>query len=209
MDLQLAGKRALITGSSSGIGAEIAKTLAKEEVKVIITGRNKERASQVAEAITRQGGEVIATSGDLSTLEGARQVAEGANLAFGGIDILINNAGGTEDLKGWMDTLPQEWEQTYHANVIAPVRLIQLLVPQMKEQGWGRIIQVASVAATRPLAVGPDYAAAKAALVNLTVSLTKELANTGITVNTISPGPIYTTGLEQAWRTQSSRKWLG
>ena len=87
MDLQLAGKRALITGSSSGIGAEITKTLAKEKVKVIITGRNKERASQVAEAITQEGGEASATSGDLSTFEGARQVAEGASLAFGGIDI--------------------------------------------------------------------------------------------------------------------------
>ena len=187
MDLQLAGKRALITGSSSGIGVEIAKMLAKEKVKVIITGRNKERASQVAEAITQEGGEAIAVSGDLSTLEGMRQVVEGADVAFQGIDILINNAGGTEDLKGWMDTLPQEWEKTYQVNVIAPVKLIQLLAPKMKKQGWGRIIQVASVAATRPLAVGPDYAAAKAALVNLTVSLTKELANTGITVNTLSP----------------------
>lgn len=83
------------------------------------------------------------------------------DVAFQGIDILINNAGGAEDLKTWMDTSPQEWEKTYQANVIAPVRLIQLLVPQMKKQGWGRIIQVASVAATRPLAVGADYAAAR------------------------------------------------
>ncbi|BAZ11646.1 putative 3-oxoacyl-(acyl carrier protein) reductase [Calothrix sp. NIES-4071] len=167
MDLQLAGKRALITGSNSGIGAEIAKTLAKEGVKIIITGRNQERAFQVAEAIMQEGGEAIAVSGDLSTVEGVRQIAEGADVAFQGIDILINNAGGTEDLKAWMDTSPQEWEKTYQANVIAPVRLIQLLVPQMKKQGWGRIIQIASVAATRPLAVGADYAAAKAALVNL------------------------------------------
>lgn len=145
MDLQLAGKRALITGSSSGIGAEIAKTLAKEEVKVIITGRNKERASQVAEAITRFGCEAIATSGDLSTLEGARQVAEGASLAFGGIDILINNAGGTEDLKGWMDTLPQEAENGWGSSwAEIEKRAVQEVVPNSVGR-IGRVEEVASL----------------------------------------------------------------
>ncbi len=106
-------------------------------------------------------------------------MVEGAIAALGGVDILINNAGGAEDLKGWLDTPPEDWEKTFRSNVIAPVRLIRLLVPQMKELGWGRIIQTSSVAATQPLTAGPDYSAAKAGIVNLTVSLAKELANTG------------------------------
>lgn len=181
-----------MTGSSSGIGEEIAKTLAREGVSVVIAGRNEERTSRVTEEIIRDGGKAFACPGDLSTEEGASQVVERVLAALGSVAILINNAGGAEDLKGWLDTSSEDWKKTFHSNVIAPVRLIRSLVPQMKELGWGRIIQTSSVTATQPLASGPDYSVAKAGIVNLTVSLAKELENTGITVNTVSPGPIHT-----------------
>ncbi len=200
MDLQLKAKRALVTGSSSGIGEEIAKTLAREGAIVVVHGRNQERAHRVADEIKGEGGQAFVAIGDLSSDEEAKQVTEQALAATGGIDILINNAGGAEAFQSWMETPPDRWAATYSQNAIAAVRLIRLLMPQMKQLGWGRIIQIASGVATQPGAIGPDYAAAKAAMVNLSVSLAKELAETGITVNTVTPGTILTGGLEQVVR---------
>lgn len=100
MDLQLQGKHALVTGSSSGIGAAIAKTLATEGAFVVVNGRNQERANQVMNEIVQNGGKAAVAIGDLSADEPAKQVAEAATKAFGGIGILVNNAGG-----GWGNQL--------------------------------------------------------------------------------------------------------
>lgn len=199
MDLQLQGKRALITGSSSGIGAAIAKTLATEGAFVVINGRNQERANQVMNEIIQNGGKAAVAIGDLSEDEPAKQVAEAATQVFGDIDILVNNAGGGGVIN-WFDATAEDWASTYQQNILSAVRLIQQFAPQMKAAGWGRIINIASGVATQPTAQIADYAAAKAAIVNLTVSLAKELAYSGVTVNTLSPGTIRTSGLEKAVR---------
>jgi len=207
MDLQLAGKVALVTGSSSGIGAEIARTLVREGATVIVHGRSSASAEQVAQSITKENGDAVVVTGDLATDEGAEQVASAALAATGAVDILINNAG-TYGNQGWMETTAEGWAARYNANVLSVVRLVQRLIPQMKARGWGRLIQMASGEATQPFAFMPDYAATKAALVNLTVSLAKELARTGITVNTISPGIIVTGGVEEFYReVAASRGW--
>lgn len=199
MELNLQGKRALVTGSSSGIGAEIAKTLAREGVLVVIHGRNEQRTRQIADEIAQNGGKATVAIGDLAQDISAEKVAQDAIQAFGGIDILINNAGGGGSLS-WFDAPAQAWASVYAQNVLSTVRLIQHLAPPMKFAGWGRIINIASGVATQPTVAIADYAAAKAALVNLTVSLAKELAYTGVTVNTVSPGTILTPGLESAVR---------
>jgi 3-oxoacyl-[acyl-carrier protein] reductase len=193
MDLQLDGKRALVTGSSRGIGEAIAKTLAQEGVSVVVHGRSEERTNRVAQAIIANGGKAETAVGELATEEGAKTVADKALSSFGGIDILVNNAG-TFSMHGWMDATAEQWLQLYNANVVSMVRMIQFLMPQMKELGWGRIIQIASSDGTQPFAEQPDYAATKAVSINMTVSLAKELAGTGITVNTVSPGSIETAG---------------
>lgn len=210
MDLQLEGKRALVTGSSSGIGEAIAKTLAREGVRVVVHGRNERRAVRVVAEIEAEGGAACVVLGDLSVDESARSVAEAALSAMGGIDILVNNAGVGGPQRSWFGTPTSQWAQMLNNDVLSMVRLVHCLAPQMRQRGWGRLIQVASSGAVQPLGEGPDYSAAKAATVNLTVSLSKALANSGVTANTVSPGGIRTSGFERVWREIAAhRGWSG
>jgi 3-oxoacyl-[acyl-carrier protein] reductase len=197
MDLQLAGKRALVTGSSSGIGAGIARLLATEGALVVVTGRNEERLAKVASNLKATGATVASAIGDLATDEGAEAVATAAISAFGGVDILVNNAGGSsdEEKKSWFDVPLTEWVATFQKNVMAAGRLIHHLVPGMKERGWGRVIQIASAAGIIPTSAQPDYGPAKAAMINMSMGLSKALSSTGVTVNTVTPGMIMTEGL--------------
>ena len=197
MDLGLEGRKALVTGSSSGIGEATAKVLAEAGVLVAIHGRDRSRAERVAQEIRSTGGQAVVAIGDLADDEGAERVADVVDAEFGGIDILFNNAGGggrsgRSASSSFLDLCPEDWLGQYQHNVISAVRMIQRFVPGMKERGWGRIIQNASGIATTPREMENDYAAAKAAVVNLTVGLAKALAGTGITVNTVSPGLILT-----------------
>lgn len=207
MDLQLTGKRALITGSSSGIGAGIAKTLAREGAIVAIQGRREAAARSVAEAIRAEGGKAFVVLGDLSSDTHAARVAIEAQEALGGVDILINNAGAFP-LTGWWDSTPEQWVELYNQNVVSMVRLIQVLVPPMKEAKWGRVIQIASGVGTSVPAFMANYSVTKAANIALTVSLAKELAETGITVNTVSPGPVVSDGFrDMALQIAKAQGW--
>jgi NAD(P)-dependent dehydrogenase (short-subunit alcohol dehydrogenase family) len=195
MDLKLKGKRAVVTGSTSGIGEGIVRTLASEGATVMVHGRNQTQATKVADQIVAEGGKAYLTIGGLTKDDNAEQVASEVLQRLCGIDILINNAAAYANRR-WTEATANHWGELYNANVLSAVRMIRLFIPLMKKQNWGRIIQMASGEATQPFAFMPDYAASKAALVNLTVSLSKELANTGITVNTMSPGIIVTPGRE-------------
>jgi len=207
MDLALAGKRAIVTGSTGGIGEGIAKMLAREGAAVVVQGRNESAAQRVQREIDTGGGKVILAIGDLASDDGAKRVVGKALAEFGAIEILVNNAG-AYDVHGWTDATPQHWLDTFNQNVLSMVRMIRLLVPQMRQLGWGRIIQVSSLVGVQPLAALPDYNATKAAVINMTVSLAKELANTGVTVNTVTPGPIMTSGwIEWARGIAKARGW--
>ncbi|CAN7439755.1 SDR family NAD(P)-dependent oxidoreductase [Phenylobacterium sp. LjRoot225] len=201
MDLQLAGKRALVTGSSSGIGKGVAAVLAREGATVVIHGRNRERTDGVAEAIRAAGGVAHVAIGDLATEAGAAAVVQAVHDHAGGLDILVNNIGGTESsgggLKSWFEILPEHWAGSMQQNLVAAVRMIHAFTPAMRDRGWGRVINVASAGGTEPPAAVPDYCAAKAAVINMTVSLSKALARTGVTVNTVSPGCTRTEAFER------------
>jgi NAD(P)-dependent dehydrogenase (short-subunit alcohol dehydrogenase family) len=198
MDLQLKDKVALITGSSSGIGASIAQTLAREGATVIAHGRNAERTKRVADKIIGQGGKAFAVLGDLSEEAGAKTVVEEALKAAGRIDILVNNAGGTDAAPiTWESGSLADWKEKFEQNFFSAIRVIQAVLPQMKNLGWGRVIQISTGLATQPGTFLVDYAAAKAAMNNTTVSLAKEFARFGITINTVSPGPVLTPAFER------------
>jgi len=208
MDLKLQGKRALVTGSSSGIGAGVARMLAEEGCTVVVHGRDRERANSVALEI-RAAGAVI---GDIATAGGADSVAAAAAGAAGGaIDILVNNAGGGEGTTNlpWLDVPEEAWIRTYQINTMGAVRLVRRLVPAMKDAGWGRIIQISSAVASRPTVRGPDYAGSKAALTNTTVALAHALSGTGITANVVSPGVILTPSVEKWTRDISASMGWG
>ncbi len=192
MDLQLTGKRALVTGSSSGIGREIARVLAREGAVVAVHGRNRQRTEETAASIRAEGGTAHVSLGNLETAEGAGAAISAVEQALGGIDILVNNIGGNEaaggGLQGWFNDTPEVWEGNMRQNLIAPVRMIHAFVPQMRQRGWGRVVNISSGGGAQPTPQAAAYCAAKAAVNNLTVSLSMELARTGVTVNTVSPG---------------------
>ena len=136
MDLQLIGKRAVVTGSSSGIGEAIAKALAAEGASVVVHGRREAEAKRVAAEIGAAGGKAVVALGDLSTDAGADAVARVANEAFDGVDILVNNAGAFPQ-GPWLESDAAEWTDLYNQNVGSMVRLITRLVPGMKSAGGG------------------------------------------------------------------------
>jgi 3-oxoacyl-[acyl-carrier protein] reductase len=201
MDLRLKDRRALVTGSSSGIGEAIARALAQEGARVVVHGRNDERTRRAAEEIGRTGGKASVAIGDLATDDGAAAVAQQALKALGGLDILVNNAGGTDGtMQGWTDATREDWNLLFEQNYFSAIRLVRHLTPALRAGGWGRIINIATGLAVQPTAWLPHYAAAKAALVNSTVSLAREFAGSGVTINAVSPGPIHTPAAERVLR---------
>ena len=195
MDLQLTGKRALVTGSSTGLGEAIATFLAAEGASVIVHGRNEGRAEAVASTIRDAGGAAAVVLGDLTQDGGPARVCEEA-LAGGPVDILVNNAGEYSH-RSWSDATKDDWLGAYLVNVVAGVLLVQGLLSQMRERGWGRIIQIGGGLAQQPLETYPHYGAALAARHNLAVSLARELKDSGVTSNVVAPGAIRVPALEE------------
>lgn len=208
MDLNLGGKRALVTGSSGGIGRAIAEMLAKEGSTVFVNGRSPANVENVVAAIREDGGDALPAPGDLEEDDGRDAVL----MAAGPIDILVNNVGGAvkEGVRPWPDVSASDWAAAFNKNVGGAAVLIRALLPAMTARRWGRIINISTVAAIEPTGAIPEYAAAKAALNSLTKSLSRAVAQTGITANTVTSG-IVMTPVTQRWIASyaAERGWPG
>ena len=197
MNLHLEGKRALVTGSTAGIGRAIVLALAAEGVSTIIHGRNQGAALLLKQEVEAAGGNAeihIADMTDQASLAGMC-----AYLEANPVDILINNAGRYERLP-WMQSHAGKWREMFESDLFSMVELTQAAIPPMRARGWGRIVQISSIVGLQPYALGPDYGAVKSAMLSFTVSLAKELARTGVTSNAVSPGPTLTATYEELIR---------
>lgn len=199
--MQLKGKRALVTGSSAGIGTEIARRLAGEGCAVQVHGRDAGRAEKVAAELRAAGAEAEAVLGDLGSDESAASIAERA-IAWR-TDILVNNAGPFAE-HDWDSADTEAWAVAINLNVLSAVRLIQALVPGMRERGWGRIINLGTRAVVTPLPNMVEYSGAKAALVNMTATLAEYLAGSGITANVVSPGVTLSAGMQRMFEERAA-----
>ena len=186
MDLGLTGKRVIVTGGSRGIGRCCALALAREGARVSITARSQERLDAVVSEINEAGGEGYAVAVDLTALESCQKVVSETAEHFGGVDILVNNAGAARG--GDILDLPTELiDDALSLKSYSYLRMSQLVIPHMRENGWGRIVNVAGGAGTSPTSGNIPVSLANIAILNMTRAL-DAVSEDGILVNTICPG---------------------
>lgn len=187
----LAGKAALVTGATSGIGRAVAERLAGEGAHVIISGRDAARGEQVVGAVGSSGGSAQFVQADLAELEEVRRLAT----ECGEVDILVNNAG-VFPFGPTSETSEQAFDLAFDVNVKAPFFLTAAIAPQMAARGRGVIINISTMVASFGLAGQAVYGASKAAIESLTKAWTDEYGRAGVRVNAVAPGPTRTPGTE-------------
>jgi NAD(P)-dependent dehydrogenase (short-subunit alcohol dehydrogenase family) len=191
MDLDLKGKLALVSGSTAGIGLAIATTLAREGARVIVNGRSQSSVDDaVAQLKSATGGEVQGFAGDLSTAAAADELAR----RHPAVEILVNNLGIFEP-KPFEDIPDADWLRFFDVNVLSGVRLVRLFLPAMKRANWGRIIFISSESGVQIPSEMIHYGMTKTAQLAVSRGLAEAVAGSGITVNSILPGPTKSRGV--------------
>lgn len=191
MDLKLDGKLALVSGSTAGIGFAIARTLAQEGARVIVNGRTKAAVDEAVDRIRAEtGGAAEGEAGDL----GDAGVAEELVRRRPGIDILVNNLGIFEP-KPFEDIPDEDWRRFFEVNVLSGVRLARLVLPAMRKADWGRIVFISSESALQIPVEMIHYGVTKTAQIAVARGLAESVAGTGITVNSVLPGPTKSRGV--------------
>ena len=190
MDLQLAGKIALVTGSSRGLGLASARALLDEGCRVAICARGAERLAEAAEALRQAGrpGDVLAVQADLAVAEGVEAVVQRTVETFGGLDVLVNNVGRAGG-GGIVEATDAEWQAALDETLFPAVRASRLAVPHLRRRGGGVILMIASIWG-RESGGRMTYNAVKAAEISLAKAMAQQLARDNIRVNSIAPGSI-------------------
>lgn len=182
---------AVVTGSTQGIGLAIAKRLAKEGVKVVVTGRNTDKVNKAVDEINSDRGEAFGFKCDVTDREEVRALGEKAIEKYGSIDILVNNAGITKD-SSFKKMTDEQWDEVLNSDLKSIFIVTQELSKYMESNKYGRIINLSSVVGLSGNFGQANYSAAKAGVIGLTKTLAIELGKKGITVNAIAPGYIET-----------------
>jgi NAD(P)-dependent dehydrogenase (short-subunit alcohol dehydrogenase family) len=188
VELDLAGKRALVTGASMGIGLSLTRALADHGVRVVAASRS--RTPELGELMDRLG--VVHHEVDLGTAEGPTHAVQRVAEEFGGIDILVNNVGSSAPGAGFLSLSDNDWDGAWAVNFLSAVRACRSAIPLMVDAGGGSIINITSLNSRQPHPMVVEYGATKAALTNLTKALSEEFAPQGVRVNAIAPGFVRT-----------------
>jgi NAD(P)-dependent dehydrogenase (short-subunit alcohol dehydrogenase family) len=202
MKIQLNNKRALVTASTGGIGFAIAQGLAEAGAEVVINGRSEGSVNDaISKLLSAVPGAIIkGVAADLGSVDGVETLLQGA----GNIDVLVNNAGiyGTRD---FFETEDDVWDSYWQTNVMSGVRLSRALLPSMVEKNWGRVVFVASESARNIPADMIHYGVSKTAQLALARGLAKRVAGSGVTVNSVLPGPTLSDGVASMMQSEVER----
>jgi 3-oxoacyl-[acyl-carrier protein] reductase len=188
VELGLADRTCVVTGASRGIGRETARMLCAEGASVLLVARGGDDLAEARDRCAAEAGRAEALALDVTDPGAGDRMRNEAESRFGGIDVLVNNAGTSR----WrdLDDVPEEdWYAAWELNVMAPLRAMRSAIPGMAERGWGRVVNVASTAAKRPSANMAEYSVAKAAELSLSRLFADRHASEGVLVNAVCPGP--------------------
>ena len=209
MDLQLTGKVAMVAASSRGLGRASAIGLAREGAKLSLAARSAEGLEKVADEIREEtGGEVLTVVTDVTQPDQIQRWADQTMARYGGVDILVTNAGGPPH-GVWADFQSDEaWIEAFNLNFMSTVRMIRAVVPSMRERGGGRILNIQSSSVKAPIANLILSNTIRPGVAGLAKSLSRELAGDNILINTVCPGSIYTDRLRSGTLDRAQRVGL-
>lgn len=187
MDLGIEGKRAVVAASSAGLGLAAARALAREGVRVAISGRDPARLAAAEQSLRDEGADVVAVPADVSSAEGAAAMVDEAVERLGGVDILVANAGGPPP-GTFATTSLDAYREALDLNLLSTVAMCQQAVPAMQAAGWGRVVAITSIGARQPIGRLMASSTARAGVTGFLKVLASEVAGDGVTVNSVQPG---------------------
>jgi NAD(P)-dependent dehydrogenase (short-subunit alcohol dehydrogenase family) len=199
----LSGKVAIVTGASRGIGQAIAEHFAQAGAKVVLASRKQDSLDEIAANIKASGGEAMAVAAHTGEKDTLKALVDKTVETWGKVDILVNNAATNPHFGPVLDAEDSLWQKTIEVNLMGNVWLCQQVIPKMRENGGGSIINVASVAGLRPGMLQGIYSMTKAALISLTQTLAMEHGKDGIRVNAIAPGLVQTRFARALWENEN------
>jgi 3-oxoacyl-[acyl-carrier protein] reductase len=188
LNLGLENRVCAVTGASSGIGFEVSRQLCSEGAKVLMISRNPEQLAAMSEVVRAEGGTAGVLVMDITEDHAGEHVVAAARQEFGGLDVLVNNAGFARR-QALEETPEQDFRDQLELSVMAPLNLMRAAIPGMLERGWGRVVNVSSSAGKRPSEMMPDYSVGKAAMLSLSRLFAEQYAAQGVLVNAVCPGP--------------------